>query len=127
MEEEVEEGMMTRSRNDRGRKRERTKEEGEGERKKEKLLGSKVLRKADIFHRLCSVLTAHCDPWTLVLCTSITALCCVCMCMCVVHVCVRADLSHAITAVSLLIAEWTPCRLHRLYCDYHPSVVQPLT
>lgn len=87
MEEKEEEGMVMRKRSDRGRKREGTKEEGDGERKKEKLLGSKVLRKADIFHRLCSVLTAHCDPWTLVLCTSIAALCCVCVCCARVRAC----------------------------------------
>lgn len=42
-----------------------------GKEEERKLLGSKVLRKADIFHRPCLALTAYCDPWTLVLCTSI--------------------------------------------------------
>ena len=47
------------------------------------------------------------------------------MCLCIserlcwsVWRCVYLSLS--ITSVSLLIAEWTPCRLHGLYCDYHP-------
>lgn len=42
-----------------------------------------------------------------------------------VHVCLWIYLSLSITSMSLLIAEWTPCSLHRLYCDYHHSVVHP--
>lgn len=91
------------------RKQDRRKE---GERPK--LWGSEVFRRVDICHRACLALTAYWDPRTL----SLSLFVCVCVC---------ADSlfsSLTITSVSLLIAEWAPCRLHRLHCDYHSALVQ---
>lgn len=70
--------------------------------------------------RLDSALTARCDPWTLFMCRCISERLCLFVW---VQLCIY--LSVSITSVSLLIAEWTPCSLHGLHCDYHHLLAHP--
>ena len=72
----------------------------------------KVIRTSGHFSPTLAAVPGH----GLFVCVHVSASACACLCV---------YLSLSSTSVSLLIAEWTPRRLHRLYCDYHHLVVHP--